>query len=93
MAVAQKCNISRDHNLSVRQGRDPTGLEAVLREGVLPSMASGARRPCAYTIVCTYEIVASIYSIVTVGESLDEFPIHEGAGSTISALVVGAQRI
>lgn len=59
----------------------------------LPSMASGARRPRAYAVVCTYEIVASIYSIVTVGESLDEFSIHKRAGATVSALVVGAQGI
>jgi hypothetical protein len=59
----------------------------------LPSMTSGARRPRTHAVVCTYEIVASIHSIVTVGKSLDEFSIHERAGSTVSALVVGAQGI
>lgn len=91
MAVAQKCNISRDHNLFLRQGRIPTACVSTSREGyILPSMTSGASCPRAYAIVCTYEIVASIHGIVTIRKAFNKFSIHKGASSTVPALVMGA---
>lgn len=53
-------------------------------------MTPWTRCPRAYAIVCTYEIVASIHSIVTIREPFDELSIHKGTGSTVSALMMSA---
>lgn len=91
MAVAQKCNISRDHNLFLRQGSHSYSMRFPSHgRDILPSMTSGASCPRAYAIVCTYEIVASIHGIVTIRKSFNEFSIHKGASSTVPALVMGA---
>lgn len=54
-------------------------------------MAAWTRRPRADTIVCTDKEVTNVYSVITIGQAPQKFPVDEAAASPTP--VMGAQRV